>query len=412
MKITSFSFKNTAGFKNISAATSFAKSLKNNNLALWKARLGSQVTTTPCIAADGTIYVASLEERQSGEFINPEGKLVALDDKGNIKWAYKTPKPVYSSPSLDKDGNIYFGCQDGNLYAVTSAGELKWKFPAGDFIETKPVINDKGIIFGCQNHNLYSIDFNGNIRSKFSADSFIAKKLLGLDDGSVVFYSPCSLYRVSGDGILLWKYEKDSSHYIVDFCISEDKKNIYVSTSDRSLILLDLSGREISKKEFPRLSSPPSHMEKGNKISPRKDGGVYTSDGSDYLYLLKEDCSVGWQYKIGESTFCSPLIDSGGNVVIGNDEGWVFSVDSSGKLNWKYKADGMIYAPPKVTDEGIAIVPTNGGSLYALGRPGIKEVLKRENFDRQHNDRKHEIKKREGFVDIGDVTVPVNKRYK
>jgi outer membrane protein assembly factor BamB len=43
-----------------------------------------------------------------------------------------------SSPAIGSDGTVYIGSLDGYLYAITSAGALKWSFPvSGQLDEIK-----------------------------------------------------------------------------------------------------------------------------------------------------------------------------------------------------------------------------------------------------------------------------------
>ena len=45
-----------------------------------------------------------------------------------LKWSYKIETRVTSSPSVGRDGTIYFGSIDGRLYAVNPDGSTKWAF--------------------------------------------------------------------------------------------------------------------------------------------------------------------------------------------------------------------------------------------------------------------------------------------
>ena len=59
-----------------------------------------------------------------------------------LLWTFKTGDAVKSSPVIC-GGLIYTGSNDGWLYALTMAGQLKWKFNAGNSIEA-PVLVVKG----------------------------------------------------------------------------------------------------------------------------------------------------------------------------------------------------------------------------------------------------------------------------
>ncbi len=46
----------------------------------------------------------------------------------SLLWKLKTNGLVYSSPALGPDGTVYVGSADYSIYAITSAGGLKWKY--------------------------------------------------------------------------------------------------------------------------------------------------------------------------------------------------------------------------------------------------------------------------------------------
>jgi len=43
-------------------------------------------------------------------------------------WTFDSNSSVYSSPSIDLLGNIYFSGSDGNIFCVSSTGSLVWKY--------------------------------------------------------------------------------------------------------------------------------------------------------------------------------------------------------------------------------------------------------------------------------------------
>ena len=50
---------------------------------------------------------------------------------GSLRWAFPTGNDIsLTSPALAADGTVYVGSLDGNLYAVNGDGTLKWNFPA------------------------------------------------------------------------------------------------------------------------------------------------------------------------------------------------------------------------------------------------------------------------------------------
>jgi len=110
------------------------------------------IYTTPVIAPDGTIYVGS-----------NVGYLHALRPSGALKWSYYAGYPLLSSPILDAEGSIYFGAGT-QVYAIGDAGYRgypKWltPFPTGGNINSSPALGQNGTLyFGSNDGYLYAVD--------------------------------------------------------------------------------------------------------------------------------------------------------------------------------------------------------------------------------------------------------------
>lgn len=71
-------------------------------------------TSTPTIAADGTIFIGASDHQ-----------LYAINPDGTKKWSFKTSGTILSSPTISPDGHVVFGSNDGRLYILNSdAGAL------------------------------------------------------------------------------------------------------------------------------------------------------------------------------------------------------------------------------------------------------------------------------------------------
>ena len=51
-----------------------------------------------------------------------------------LRWAFPTGYAIESSPALGKDGTIYVGSTDYNLYAINPDGTQQWVFHTGNMI--------------------------------------------------------------------------------------------------------------------------------------------------------------------------------------------------------------------------------------------------------------------------------------
>jgi len=97
---------------------------------LWTAYMPGQLLASPVIDANGNIYVgASISTRQGNK-----GYLVCVDGVSHkIRWQYETDDMIESTPCIGDDGTIYFGNNSGWIFALNSMGDKKWsaKFEAG-----------------------------------------------------------------------------------------------------------------------------------------------------------------------------------------------------------------------------------------------------------------------------------------
>jgi outer membrane protein assembly factor BamB len=95
--------------------------------------------------ANGKVYVAGRDKI-----------LHALDAKtGKEAWSFATKARIDSSPVVTPDGRIFFGSNDGNVYAVEPNGKEAWKFTAGAPVSASPAVDGNRMVIGSQDGRLY-----------------------------------------------------------------------------------------------------------------------------------------------------------------------------------------------------------------------------------------------------------------
>ncbi|HLB28445.1 MAG TPA: PQQ-binding-like beta-propeller repeat protein [Dehalococcoidales bacterium] len=112
---------------------------------LWSTNLRGAVNASPVISGD-TIYV-SLDKR-----------IVAFNTRSLKKtWTFATDGTIRSSPII-ANNILYFGSDDGKLYAVDAAtGKKLWDFKTGGPVYSTPSIANGMIYVGSDDGNLYAI---------------------------------------------------------------------------------------------------------------------------------------------------------------------------------------------------------------------------------------------------------------
>jgi len=80
--------------------------------------------------------------------------------RGKQLWTFDARDAIRSSPTVSaEDGILYFGCNDGCLYALDAdSGELKWKFTTGGKIHSTPWAADGVVYVGSDDGYLYALE--------------------------------------------------------------------------------------------------------------------------------------------------------------------------------------------------------------------------------------------------------------
>jgi outer membrane protein assembly factor BamB len=170
----------------------------------WTIMLG-RCQTPPTIGTDGTIYVAALDSY-----------LYAVNPNGTLKWKFKAGQELESTPALSADGLVvYSGSDDNNLYAInTATGTLKWKYKASDDVNGAPAVDAAGNIYiTTSNWNAWSINKNGKLNWKVPLRSHGSTWAFNYSDpaidesnGTVYVGGFDGLFAYSFAGALKWKY--------------------------------------------------------------------------------------------------------------------------------------------------------------------------------------------------------------
>jgi len=74
----------------------------------------------------------------------------------------------------ESNNKIYFGTEKGTFFALNaSSGEEQWRFRAAGAVRSTPVFSEAKIIFGCDNSNLYILTSEGGLLHQFKANDKI-----------------------------------------------------------------------------------------------------------------------------------------------------------------------------------------------------------------------------------------------
>ncbi|HEY9077388.1 MAG TPA: PQQ-binding-like beta-propeller repeat protein [Anaerolineaceae bacterium] len=117
-----------------------------SNRLLWRMDAGESIRSSPYILGD---FV----------FVGCEtGELICVDFRGQVKWRFKTKRPVTSSP-LVAEGSVYFASLDSTFYAVDAkTGWAIWRFRMGKGSVSSPFKVNNYLFFGSADGYIYCIE--------------------------------------------------------------------------------------------------------------------------------------------------------------------------------------------------------------------------------------------------------------
>lgn len=101
-------------------------------------------------------------------------------------------------------------------------------------------------------------------------------------------------------------------------------------------------------------------------VSGCKPSAQSTSNSEKTSSLEKK-----WELPLGGRVEGSLALSDDGTIIAAGQDGFVYAVDSSGKLQWKTYI-GPTLASPSIGPDGAIYIANNNGSVFALNRSGTK----------------------------------------
>lgn len=303
-----------------------------------------------------------------------------------IKWKFPTGDRIVSSPVI-QDKTLYFGGDDGNVYAVDAeTGRQIWKRATGGPVSSTPAVANGIVYVGSYDGKFYALDAHtGALKWKFATDGerrFEAKGLHGMqpknqtiaDAFDIFLSSPViaqnTVYFGSGDGNLYaldaatgdlrWKFKTgDVVHASPAFANGV----VFFGSWDSYFYAVDAkTGKE--KWRFHAGEDPLIHNQVGFQSSPAVvDGVIYTGCRDAQLYAL--DAATGkekWRFDNALSwVITSPAVVNGKVFFATSDSALYHVVDAAtGKSILKKEGKAYMFSSPAVVNDVVFIGVLNG----------------------------------------------------
>jgi len=282
-----------------------------------------------------------------------------------VKWKFPTGDRVVSSP-VCQDNVVYFGGDDGNVYAVdATTGNQTWKHATGGPVPSTPAVADGVVYVGSYDGKFYALNAKtGRTKWKFATGGerrFEAKGLNGLQPKNQTMADPFDVFL--------------SSPVVAQGAV-------YFGSGDGNLYALDAASGELRWK-FPTGDVVHS--------SPAYGGGVlYFGSWDSFFYAV--DAATGkekWRFHGGEDALIhnqvgfqsSPAVFNG-VVYTGCRDSNLYALDAAtGKENWRFNNElSWVITAPAVA-QGKVFFATSDSSLYHVvdaitGKPVLRQQSK------------------------------------
>lgn len=270
------------------------------------------------VIKDGVVYVGGYD-----------GNVYAFAAEGGMSAEFETGGDIVGSPVTDDETNTLFvGSSDGKLYALAADNieNKKWEFQTGDRIWSTPAVDNGVVYIGSTNHRLYAIDIETHEEIwHFEAEAAILSTPLVYEDTIYIGACDNKFYAIdAASGEEIWHFEAGNWFWTQALAYNGE---IWVGSVDHNVYIL-------------------------NAVSGEKTGEVKT-DG--------RVCTPPVKVKVNDTKYL---------IVIGSEDGWIYTIDPENKSSTQLRdLEAPILAPIYAdTEDGIIYVHAQDGShiLYAI----------------------------------------------
>jgi outer membrane protein assembly factor BamB len=270
----------------------------------WRRNVNSDISSTPTVGPDGTIYF--------GTRIN-ELSLFALNPDSTVKWQFVTGDEVNTVPALSPDSSaVYAVSNDNFLYAVNTAdGTEKWRFPMPtepDEITSSPTVNpNDGTIYVGSDPDA-------------AGDSYVYALNPAARTADPNPVAPLGTFPQPGE----WRFGPVGE---VESSAALDPKDgtIYIGSDDRYVYAINPNGTQKWRfRTGGNVESSPIVDVDGTVYIGSLDGNVYALKTAARLADATEqtlDTTAGeWAFSTGGPVPSSPALGQAGFIHIGSDD--------------------------------------------------------------------------------------------
>ena len=320
--------------------------------------------SSPVIGSDSTVYFGS-----------EDGYLYAmLPDLSGYKWRYNaSSEPIRSTPSIDTAGNIYFTSNSDYLYSITSNGDYRWEFYLGSASNPKSpiMLGPDNTAYIAALDTFYAIDSDGLLKWSFilPGNNFVCGAAMR---NNILYFGVTNnhrLFAVKDNGAsyeIMWTKFLDAG---ISASPSVKGDTIYFVLNDGKLYALRDTGTSFADLWQTQIDPPKVGVTDVYYSSPAIgfNHTIYVGTPYNNLVAVYPDGELKWKFGVSDRVWSSPTIDSSGIIYCGSNNDTLYSLIDSfsfATAKWKYPSDGNIDRP--IAINGV-IYFTSRNSIYRIG---------------------------------------------
>ncbi|MBI4835365.1 MAG: PQQ-binding-like beta-propeller repeat protein, partial [Planctomycetes bacterium] len=366
----------------------------------------------PVIGSDGTLYIGSngsLYAINNGGSTSPDAVYSQIMFRSNVSrtgqstfagptstteaHTYPAGGSIQSSAAVDKDGNIYFGCNSAagsSFYCINKDAGNQWSTLVG-MVKSSPAISavKQAVYFGDDSGVMHSYPLVGGAPrwSYGTAMGAILSSPAITGDASntrVYFAAGSTLYALYDDmtaGRLLWQVNPSGSPFESSPALDKNGK-IYIGCNDNKVYCYqDTTPYAMWPGTYNTLWNTGVQITAQVKATPlvAGDGYIYVGDLSGRFHQINANTgAVGWSVNLGagNSIWSSAALSLDGTTLyVGCNNGNLYARNKSdGSEKWTFNAGIGIQSSPTVDSKGRIYFGTlNDGfvsRIYALTDTG------------------------------------------
>lgn len=271
-------------------------------------------------------------------------------------WKFECADEIRGNPTY-KNGVLYFGSYDKNLYALdANNGMLLWKYQADAGIVTKPALYEEFVYIGSEDTRVHAVmERTGRInwtyytKGPVRSSPIVAEGhiFIGSDDGYLHVINAIT-------GRQAWHADGGSPIRSTP-AIWNDR--VYFGTEAGEFFCMSYSGEVIWRFKAKRaITSSPTIAQ----------GIVYFSSVDSTLYAL--DAKTGWviwRFRLGRASISTPFLH-GEQLYVGAIDGVIYCLEpGSAREIWRYVTQNQVTASPTILAD-MVLCGSVDGNLYCL----------------------------------------------